>query len=101
MKRGVWGEKVFGGDKLYLGVKRAVRGIMVVFRVQMGWFGGTGVLGGENGCQSILGCLGSKWGVLRCLRVKGVFGVVKGCGRHNWVFGVQTRCWSWGERGVW
>ena len=33
--------------------------------------------------------------------MKGVLGDVKGCRRHNWVFGVQMRCWPWGERGVW
>ena len=31
---------------------------------------------------------------------RGVWGI-KGCRRHNWVFGVQMRCWPWGERGVW
>ena len=48
-----------------------------------------------------MGCLGRKWGAFRCCRVKGVLGSVKGCQRHNGVFGAQMKCWPWGERGVW
>ena len=33
--------------------------------------------------------------------VKRVLVGIKGCRRHNGVFGVQMRCWPWGERGVW
>ena len=41
-------------------------------------FGENRCVGGEKGCRSIMGCLGRKWGALRCLGVKGVFGGVKG-----------------------
>ena len=64
-------------------------------------FGENRCVGGEKGCRSIMGCLGRKWGALRCLGVKGVFGGVKGGRRHKVVFGAQMRCWPWGERGVW
>ena len=33
--------------------------------------------------------------------MKRVFSGVKGCQRHNGVYGAQIRCWPWGERGVW
>ena len=36
------------------------------------------VFGGEKGFRGIMGCLGWKWGVLRRLGVKGVFGGGKG-----------------------
>ena len=49
-------------------------------------FGSNRCVGGEKGCRSIMGCLGRKWGALRCLGVKGVFGGVKGC-----LFGVSQR----------
>ena len=98
-KSGVWWRKaVFEVNNGYNG---GVWGIMGVFGVQMGFFRANKCVGGEKRCQGTFGCLGSKRGVLKCLRVKGVFGGVKGCRRHNWVFGVQMRCCPWGERGVW
>ena len=52
--------------------------------MQMGCFEANRCVRGEKGRRGMLGC---KWGALRCLGVKGVFGGVKGCRRDNGVFG--------------
>ena len=46
----------------------------------LGCFGANRCAMGEKGCRDIMGAL-------RCLGVKEVFGVVKGCRRDNGVFG--------------
>ena len=71
-----------------------------MFRGVNGVFWGEQVCWGEKGGRGILGCLGRKWGALRCLGMKGVFGGVMGCRRHNRLFGAQMRFWPWGEKAV-
>ena len=75
------------GEKGLFGAKRGVGGIM---GMQMGYFGANRCVGGEKRCRGILGCLGFKCVALRCLGVKGFFGIQMGCFE---VFG--------SERGVW
>ena len=41
------------------------------------------MLGVKRGVGGEKGCLGRKWAAFRCLGVKGVFGAVKMCQRHN------------------
>ena len=53
--------------------------------MSMGCFWANRCVEGEKGGRGILGCLGRKWGALRCLGMKGVFGGVNGCRRYNGV----------------
>ena len=63
-----------------------------------------GVLGVQMGCFVVFvgerGVWGCKWGALRCLRVKWVFGGVKGCRRHNGVVWGANEVLAMGVKGV-
>ena len=78
-RKGVFGERkeVLGGEKGCLGVKRDVDGIIECLGCKLRALGRTGVLGVKRGVVYI-GCLGRKWGALRCLGVERSFGGLKG-----------------------
>ena len=56
-------------------------------------FWGKQVCWAEKRCRGIMGCF-------EVFGVKGVFGGIKGCRRHNRLFGVKMRCFGYEVKGV-